>query len=297
MASSMRGVGTSSAEPGAAVDVEDAGVVERVGGEDGEPIEPSGPGGPGAPAPGGTPTGQANWLAVAKEFSPRVYALVIVSLTLPGFLGMYILIQSAFFPEHVRPWIESAGVMGAVAFALAFALTTGSAILPTYALSFAAGVMLGWEAGALVAVSGVTVGALIGYGWGGLLGRSDVMGVIEKHERARLVRSALLDRSLRDETFMVGLLRFPPNSPFALTNLAMSSTAVGLLPFIIGTAFGMAPRTLFAVYMGSQRDSIASFRETGWMPIVGVVIAVVVFFFIYRLFSKWARAALEKRLD
>lgn len=245
------------------------------------------------PVAGEQPT---SWLAVAKEFRPHIYLLVLLSLSLPGALGTYVLIQSAFFPDHIRPWIESAGVLGAIAFAAAFAITTGSAILPTYALSFAAGVMLGGPQGALVAMTGVTLGSLIGYGWGTLLGRGDVMRVIDKHERARLVRNALLDRSLRDETLMVGLLRFPPNSPFALTNLAMASTAVRLLPFVVGTAVGIAPRTLLAVYLGSQRDAIADFKETGWMPLAGLAIGLVVFYFIYRLFSRWAKAALEKRL-
>ncbi|MGP1345636.1 MAG: TVP38/TMEM64 family protein [Phycisphaerales bacterium] len=281
------------AEPGIATG-SDAAPIDRL-----EPIEPGGAGGPGAPltTPGAVGAANTGWMQMLRELSPKVYILVLASLSVPGILGTYVLIQSAFFPEKVRPWIESAGALGVVAFAAAFAVATGSAVLPTYALSFAAGVMLGWEAGAFVAVTGVTVGALVGYGWGNLLARSDVMAVIERHERARLVRSALLDRSLRDETMMVGLLRFPPNSPFALTNLAMSSTAVRLLPFAIGTAVGMAPRTLLAVWIGTQRDSVADFKDTGWMPLAGIAVALVVFFCVYRLFSKWAREALNKRIS
>lgn len=239
------------------------------------------------------------WLESAKELGPGVFALVILSLTLPGILGTFVLVQSTFLPETVRPWIERNAAIAPFIVATAIALATGSAILPTYALAFACGVFFGFPVGGAVSLTGVVFGSLIGYGWGSLLARERVMSVISRHERARIVRAALLDRPWWSELMVVTLLRFPPNSPFALTNLAMSSTRVNLGAYFVGTAIGITPRTLIAVFLGAGVGDLTQAQTAGgrWRILIGLAIGITVFVLIYRLFSKWAREALARELD
>ncbi|MFU8828453.1 MAG: TVP38/TMEM64 family protein, partial [Phycisphaerales bacterium] len=173
---------------------------------------------------------------------------------------------------------------------------TGSALLPTYALSFASGVFFGPVWGSLVAMFGVTFGALVGYAWGTLLARKRVMRVVEANPRVKLIRSAIIDRSIKDETVAVTLIRIPPNSPFALTNLIMSSLKVRLLPYFVGTFIGIAPRTLIAVFLGVGVGELAGAKSAGGQIRIALSIAVglAVFIFIYRLFSRWVKERLAE---
>ena len=242
--------------------------------------------------------GTAAWLQYAKELGPGVFALVFISLSLPGILGTWVLAQSAFFPETVRPWIEAnAGIAPYLVF-LGIGIATGSAIMPTYALAFACGVFFGFAVGGPIAWGGVVLGSMVGYGWGALLARKRVMHVIEAHERAKIVRAALLDRAWWSELMVITLLRFPPNSPFALTNLVMSSTRVNIGAYIVGTALGIMPRTLFAVWVGSQVGDITQAQTAGgrWRVVIGLAIGIVVFIILYKVFSKWAKDALAREL-
>ncbi|MEO1130410.1 MAG: VTT domain-containing protein [Planctomycetota bacterium] len=238
--------------------------------------------------------------ALLREVGPVVGALIILSLTLPGILGTFVLLGSVIGPERLRSWVDSLGPYAAFICAGLFALTTGSAMLPTYALSFACGAIFGTMfEGGWIAMFGVVVGALIGYGWGALLARQRIMSVIDRHEKARIVRSALLDRPFLTELMIVTLIRVPPNSPFAMTNLAMSSTRVGLPAYIIGTAIGIAPRTLFAVWLGVSTVDLTEAQSAGgrMRVFIGIAIGVAIFLLLYRLFSKWAREALDRHLD
>ena len=232
-----------------------------------------------------------------KQLGPVVFALGIMSLTVPGILGSVLLFGTAAKAEALQNWVQSLGPQAPWIAAALFAVTTGSALLPTYALSFACGVIFGsFAIGGTVAMAGVVGGALIGYAWGALLARGRVMGVIESEPRAATIRRALVDRSLATEAYVVGLIRVPPSSPFALSNLVMSSARVSLPAYTIGTLVGIAPRTLFAVWVGVVTGNIAeSGARSRWYLIVGVGLAVAVFLYLGRLFGRWAREALSEQ--
>lgn len=196
----------------------------------------------------------------------------------------------------IQTLILNYGVLiAALIVAVGFAITTGSAVLPTYALSFAVGVFFGPLWGSAIALAGATGGAVIGYCWGLLLARRRVSTVIEGNPRAHIVRAAIIDKPLHQESFVVALVRFPPNSPFALTNLVMSSVGVRWVPYVLGTAVGIAPRTLFAVALGVIVGSVADAQTAGgtWRVVVGAAVGIAVFYFVYRLLSKWAKDALR----
>lgn len=230
---------------------------------------------------------------------PIVTALLLISASLPGILGFVLITKSALFRDKaLEHWINSFGGAAFLVVGLLFALTSGSALLPTYALSIACGVYLGFLNGSFAAIIGVILGASLGYLWGAMLARKRVMAQIERHPRAALIRHAIVDRTLPQEVMAVALVRVPPNSPFALTNLAMSATRVRLLPYMLGTALGMAPRTIFAVWLGHQAGEIQKAKSAGgkWIAIGGIAVAIIVFFIIYRVFSGWVKQELNRRV-
>ena len=80
---------------------------------------------------------------------------------------------------------------------------------------------------------------------------------------------------------MVALLRVPPNSPFALTNLAMAASRTPLLPYSIGTLIGMTPRTAIAVAFAAAgaangRDIQELGSKAPWMLAVGIAALLIV---------------------
>ncbi len=249
---------------------------------------------PGAPATGADWTRQ--FLEGLKECGPVVWVMGLMSVTLPGIIGTFVLFGSAFGPERMRAFVMGLGAGAPWIVAVLFGVLTGSALALTYALSFACGVIFAsMGLGGTVAMAGVVLGSLVGYGWGALLARDRVMEVVNRHEKARIIRHALLDRPVHTEAWVVGLIRFPPNSPFALTNLVMSSLRVRLAAYFAGTLVGIAPRTLFAVWLGVQMKDLAEAQAAGgrMRVIVGAAIGVAVFLVAYRVLGRWARQALK----
>ena len=233
-------------------------------------------------------------IAEAKKLGWRVGIPAIISLSLPA-LGGFILVGSAI---AVQKRVESFGESGVLVFAIIYALTTGLALMPTYALSFASGVFFGFKTGGMIAVPSIVCGAIIGYLIAAVVARGRTSAVIEQNEKARIIRDALLGKSLFRTTFLVTLLRLPPNSPFALTNLVMSSVRVHPLAYIIGTAIGITPRTLAAVFIGYQagkltKESVAE----GWpQALIAMAISIVVMLIAMALIFRWSKAALAREL-
>lgn len=234
--------------------------------------------------------------ATVRELGPVVTSLFAATLIFP-ILGQILLYMNI---GRIGAWFEARGAAAAWIFAGAFALTTGTALMPTYALSGVAGYLFGFQVGGLVAMAGVTGGAVIGYIWALVLAQGRVMQVIERHPKARVIRKALVDRGFLPETGVVTLIRFPPNSPFALTNFTMGSARVNPVVCFIGTVVGIAPRTLLAVFVGNGIRTAGEQLGEGSMKIdtdlriAGIVATLVVLIIIYQLFSRWSRAALRR---
>jgi uncharacterized membrane protein YdjX (TVP38/TMEM64 family) len=183
---------------------------------------------------------------LVKQLGPA--GLLAVAACILPILGSLLLFWNM---NPVGDWFRSHGLEGWALYALAFALAAGFAMLPSYA----AGVLGGWAfgfawgfPGALIGFSG---GALIGYGVSTFATRGRVEEVIESNPRWKAVRDALVGSGFWRTFAIVALVRVPPNSAFALGNLAMASVRVRLLPFFLGTVVGMAPRTAAIVWVAS----------------------------------------------
>jgi uncharacterized membrane protein YdjX (TVP38/TMEM64 family) len=94
---------------------------------------------------------------------------------------------------------------------------------------------------------------------------------------------------------IVTLVRVPPNSPFSLTNLVLSTTRVPWWIYIVGTAVGMLPRTALVVWIASHvegeltKEAMKQAREP-WMLWVSVLAALAVLLTLAHIGNK----AIEK---
>lgn len=214
--------------------------------------------------------------------------LAIVASIMPP-LGGFVLLWKI---ELVGEFLRSHGTAGLALYAFAFAVLAGLALLPTYAQAVLGGWAFGFAAGFPAALAGFFGGALIGYGvaWGATGDR--VKNIIDEHPKWKAVRQALIGSGFFKTLGIVALLRLPPNSPFALTNLAMAAAKVPRLPYLLGTLIGMAPRTGVAVYIASQIQDLATATETRpkWLIFAGIGLTIVVIVVIGHI----AKKALER---
>jgi uncharacterized membrane protein YdjX (TVP38/TMEM64 family) len=197
----------------------------------------------------------------------------------------------------VSDWLNDRGNMGLVIYVVVFIVAAGCGLLPTYAQAILGGWVFGFALGLPAALIGFTGAGLIGYAIARTVSQDRVEQTIAENPKALAVRNALVARGFWKTLLIVTLLRFPPNSPFALTNLVMASSGVAVVPFVLGTLIGMMPRTavavLFAAAASREARDIVEFAREGPGTVV-LISGIVVMFIVLGIIGVIANRALER---
>ncbi len=219
-------------------------------------------------------------------------ALGIVWVTAPPLLGFLLLANVAWADE----WLHSHGDGALVVYAVAFALCAGVGIFPTYAQALVGGWVFGAWLGFAGAIGGFVGGAAIGYAISRLVAGDGFVRWLDAKPKSAVIRQAFVGQGFWRSFLTVSLLRFPPNSPFALTNLAMAASGVHWLPYLVGTAIGMAPRTLLATYVAAQAASHGEkdFQSLAAKNPLSFVIGLVAILVVAGILGAVAKAALRR---
>jgi uncharacterized membrane protein YdjX (TVP38/TMEM64 family) len=196
---------------------------------------------------------------------------------------------------------ESSGiVVSLLLFAGFFAITAGLGLLPTYAQAILAGWAFGTMLGTVGAILGILLGAAIGFGLARLISGPAIEGIIRKRPVVAAVRNAVIGSGFFRATYIVGLLRLSPNSPFALSNLALGGARTPAAAYLLGTMLGMLPRTAIAAGIAAaaaadgSRGLIEVVKAKGWpMTITGVAVLVIAILIIGSI----GKRALKRALD
>jgi uncharacterized membrane protein YdjX (TVP38/TMEM64 family) len=160
----------------------------------------------------------------------------------------------------LRDTVDGAGAWAPLAFVGLQVLLTVPPF-PRSLFTLAAGLLFGSGTGSVLAVVATTLAAVAAFGLIRVTGR----GVVERYaERTPIVWTRRrLDRS---GPLAVVSLRLIPVLPFPVINYAGGLSGVGLLPFAVGTLFGILPGTIALVVLG---DAV-----TGQVPTALVVVSV-----------------------
>lgn len=230
------------------------------------------------------------WFQFVKSLGPAG-VLGVLWTTMPAIGGILLLT----YIGSISDFLAAHGVLGLLLYIVIFIFSAGFGALPTYSQAILAGWAFGPVTGFLAAWVGFIGASLIGFYVARLVSRDRVEHVIEKNAKAEAIRQALVGHGFVRTTVIVTLLRIPPNSPFALTNLVMSATGVAKIPFLIGTALGMAPRTLAAVWLASEGakrgDDILAVLSKDWRA---AVIGIAIMFVVLGVIGSIAKKALAK---
>jgi uncharacterized membrane protein YdjX (TVP38/TMEM64 family) len=238
----------------------------------------------GSPAPSASePTARKDRRLVASGILGVLWS------TLPPLAGLYILYDL----QNIAGFLQQDPQHGFWAYVAVFAITAGLGLLPTYSQSFLGGWVFGMQWGLVGAIMGFTGGAAIGYLFARLVTGESVDRWIDRHPRGRVIRDTLARGSILRTFLIVTLLRLPPNSPFAMTNYALSATRVPFWLAMAATPIGMIPRTAIVCFLaaaavkgGSQNIAQAIEVTPRWTLLVGIGTSIAVIFVIGQLANR-----------
>lgn len=227
----------------------------------------------------------------------RAGPVAIAAAAMPALGGFALL---GFMPQ-VTKLLYGLGPIGDALYVALFALFSGFAILPTYAQAALGGYTYGFWGGTLGAMAGILGGSLIGYLAARRVAGDDVNRLIDRHPKWRVVRDSFFPQGggisgVWKTLGIVILIRFPPNSPFALTNLLLASVRVPIPIYAVGTVIGILPRTALLVTIGwlvQGTISAAAVKDArpGWLFPVGIALTIGVIVFLAWLGDKAIKKA------
>lgn len=223
-----------------------------------------------APAAAAAPRSDALWETFQRLGALRF--LAIAAAALPAVGGFVLL----YYRDAVAAWLLASPQTGLVIYVALFALTSGLALLPTYAQAIIGGFVFQFAWGTPAALCGFVGGALLGYVVAQRVGGNQAMKLIAENPKAAAVHAALVGSGFWRALGTVTLLRLPPNSPFAMMNLLLAATAVPWTAYLIGTLIGMAPRTAAMIYVGSTLKSLSDTGAPAWYFWTGIILALLV---------------------
>ncbi len=203
--------------------------------------------------------------------------LALIAATLPA-LGGFLLLGTLAI---VGPWLREQHGVGLLLYAVGFAVCAGLAILPTYAQSILGGWAFGFACGYPAAMGAIVAAAYIGYLVGLRAAGDRVVRIISEQPKWNAVYHALLGGGFGRTLLIVTLIRLPPSSPFAITNLVLAATRVHPLAYGLGTLIGLAPRTAAVVYFAAGFRDLTfdnPHRIAMWIisiVLTGVILAII----------------------
>jgi len=233
--------------------------------------------------------------AILKRLGPAAW-LGIAWAVLPAIAGITLLVKMGAATRLLVGTDENPGLPLATGIALyigIFIITAGFGVLPTVSQAILAGFAFGVAWGFPAALVGFGGASIIGYLIANRVARKKIESEIQNHPKAAIIRDAFLRHGKFRALMILILIRVPPNSPFALTNYAMSVSGVKLLPFLIATLVGMAPRTFAAVWIGAQVSNWDDAKMPKWLIIGGIVLTVVILIGLGQIANKAVESAMK----
>jgi uncharacterized membrane protein YdjX (TVP38/TMEM64 family) len=185
--------------------------------------------------------------ATVKRLGPAG-PLAVLAATFPP-LGGFVLLGLV---TRIGPWLNGFGWLGPSILVVGFSLAAGLSLLPTYACSCLAGYAFKFTLGFSASMAAFVAAALVAYVVSARAAGDRVIEIVREHPKWEAVRVALLGAGFWRSLGIITLIRVPPTSPFAAANFIMGTIRAPLVPYLLGSLIGMAPRTAAVVWMAGH---------------------------------------------
>lgn len=194
--------------------------------------------------------------------------LALVAVSTPAISGFLLLASIPW----ITPWLRAHQELGQVLYVSVYSLLGGLSLMPTYAHAVLGGWTFGFKSGFPLAMAAFTAAAMLGYAIGRLASRDRVLEMVREHPKSRKIHDMLLGKSFARSLVIITLLRIPPSSPFAVTNLTLAAVRANPIAYSLGTIIGIAPRTAVVAYGAA---SLVPEHPSKWALVVGLLILVL----------------------
>jgi uncharacterized membrane protein YdjX (TVP38/TMEM64 family) len=153
--------------------------------------------------------------------------------------------------ETVTAWVERSGYWGPVVFVGIYTLAP-ALFLPGSVLTLAGGALFGPFTGALLSLTGATIGATIAF----LIARYLTAEWVERRVSGKL--QDIKEGVEREGWRFVAFVRLVPLFPFNLLNYALGLTCLSVQTFAVTSFITMAPGALAYAYLGdASREAVS----------------------------------------
>lgn len=193
---------------------------------------------------------------ISKYWAWIVAALAVVALS----SAVYFLSLDSWINAS-GGWTEAPVPFGVAAFALVYALTT-VLLIPGALRTIAAGMIFDVALGTLAAWSGAVLGASLAFLVGRHIARFRILQMTKSNAKFQAIDHAICE----DDWKIIGLMRLSPLIPFNISNYFYGVTNVRFWPYVLASAGGMLPGTLFYVYLGAAGKAGLSAGEIPHHP-------------------------------
>lgn len=169
-------------------------------------------------------------------------------------------------------------------FSFVLAILCGVAVIPPTFLAIVMGFFLGWTALPLLILINMLAIMLI-FGLSRWLNLSWIGNWLRNDPK----RSTVLNRIRSEELKIIFFTKLSPLFPFAVTNLIFAASGAAFRNILAGGFLGMIPRTILAVYAGTQARELRELIEnpegsslSQWMISGLVLVSLAGIFFVLK---------------
>ncbi|HUW40379.1 MAG TPA: TVP38/TMEM64 family protein [Rectinemataceae bacterium] len=170
--------------------------------------------------------------------------------------------------EAVRSWIAARGAWGAAAFVGLQVLQVVIFVIPGEIVQVAGGYVFGFWPGALLSLAGITIGSVVNFMAGRLLGRPFVESIFPK-EKIEAVEKATGSDKAAAGFFLLFII---PGIPKDVLCYVAGMTAMGFPSFMAVSMLGRLPGILGSSFIGS-----AAYDQDYRTALVVLIVASLLF--------------------
>lgn len=165
-------------------------------------------------------------------------------------------LESSYFVYQFADFFASQPLLNLIFIYLGLAFAMGLAMIPTTMVSLLSGYLFGFQSLPIVIIS-YLIASIIGFLLGKLIQPKSIYTLLEKKQFIHQIHHSIENQSFK----WIFLMRLSPVLPFALSNAYLSLLKIPFRSYIFGSAIGMLPRTLLAVWSGTEIKNIEIMLE------------------------------------
>ncbi|MEJ7846991.1 MAG: VTT domain-containing protein [Pyrinomonadaceae bacterium] len=222
-------------------------------------------------------------------------ALVTTFLPIPGAVALL------FLGPAFGSWLRENSEIGFAVYFLVVLVFCGLALMATNVIGIIGGWVFGMYLGLAILMAGIVGAAFVSFLIHRRIVGDKLPEITAKHPKAQAIYEALVEQGFWRAATIIFLVRLSVIMPFALTNFMLASAKIPWPSYLLGTLFGMLPRSGAVVFAGAGLSELNFDNPSQtWVIVPGIaatIVAVIVISIISRRALDRLTGAQTSRLE